>query len=459
MAATRIEGDPTAELEVRPGAVLWRLAWPAVSLNLLQTVNALLDTFFIQGLPTANATAASGATTSIFLFISLAFALGMASTALVARFYGAGNEADLKTACEQGVGTSLIGGFAVGLIAFALSPVLAWLQIPAADFEAIALMKTYLLGLAAGLPAVFVIQSLAGSLRGVGDTKSPMLLSGFQIFVHIGLNAWMIPSGPGRLGWGIAGAGAAFAISAWVAAIIYMSFARRTALGSVTLRWPQTEWVRRIVRIAFPAAIGAIVRVTSLMAFTFILKNVPRASYAVAALRPAFSVESLAFMPTFGLSIAAAALVGQSLGAQKPERAARVAWLAAHHAAVVSLVASVLIFAFAAPIADMLLPNQPEVAVEVATFLRYLCATEVLFAYAMVLLGAVQGAGDTTSPLWVNVVCMWGLRVPIAAVLAMPFGLDWGARGCWTSMMLTQAVQGLVAIWVFRRGHWKKKEV
>ncbi|MCC6402730.1 MAG: MATE family efflux transporter [Fimbriimonadaceae bacterium] len=459
MSEDRFEGDPTAELDIRPGVVLWRLAWPAVSLNLLQTVNALLDTFFIQTLPTSNATAASGATTSIFLFISLAFALGMASTALVARFFGAGNFPDLKAACDQGASTALIGGFSVGFLALALSPVLAWLQIPATDTEAVTLMKTYLVGLAAGLPAVFLIQSLAGSLRGVGDTKSPMLLSGFQILVHIGLNAWMIPHGHGHLGWGIAGAGAAFAISAWLAAIVYLVFARRTPVGQVRLRLPEMEWVRRIVRIAFPAAIGAFVRVTSLMAFTFILKGVPRASYAVAALRPSFSVESLAFMPTFGLSIAAAALVGQCLGAKKPERAERVGWLAAHYAGAVSLVASVLIFSFALPLAHLLLPDQPEIAAEVATFLRYLCATEVLFAYAMVLLGAVQGAGDTTSPLWVNLVCMWGLRVPIAAVLAMPFGLGLGARGCWISMMTTQAIQGVYAIWVYRRGRWKAKEV
>lgn len=463
MAAPVQHDDPTAALDSHPSRELWRLAWPAVTLNLLQTGNALLDTFFIQGLPSANATAASGSTTSIFLFVSLAFALGIAATALVSRSFGAGERGQMREACRQGVATATVAGLALAALAVLLSPLLASIQIPASNPEAARLMQRYLLGLAAGLPAVFFIQSLAGSLRGIGDTKSPMYISGLQILMHVALNAWWIPL-PGHmpfptLGWGIGGAGAAFAASAWASAAVYALWVRRTPLGAVGVQLPSRDWLRRIARIAGPSAVSAVVRVTSLMAYTFVLKSVPDASYAVAALRPAFSVESLAFMPAFGLSVSVAALVGQCLGAGKPERAERVAWLAAHNAGAVSLAASVVIVVFARPIAAVLMPDQPEIAAIVARFLVFLGSTEVLFAYGMVMLSAMQGAGDTVRPLWLTLATMWGMRVPLAAFAALPWGLGWGADGCWLSMAVTQAVLGLAAMAVFRRGAWKTQRV
>lgn len=439
------------------------MAWPAVTLNLMQTGNALLDTFFIQGLPPANATAASGATTSIFLFMNLAFALGVAVTALVSRAFGANERAELREACRHGVATSALAGLAVTVLAIALVPILTHLQIPSGNFEAARLMRSYVSGLAGGLPAVFVIQSLAGAMRGIGDTRSPMRISGLQIVIHAALNAWWVPA-PGSmpfatLGWGIAGAGAAFAASAWASAIVYAAAVGRTPLGRVGLLLPSGRWVRRISRIAWASAVNGIARVTSLMAFTYVLKGVPGASAAVAAIRPGFSVEALAFMPAFGLSVSVAALVGQCLGAGKPDRAERVAWLAAHHAGAVSLVASLVMVVGAVPIARALLPDQPEIAAVVARFLVYIGATEVLFGYGMVLLAAMQGAGDTVRPLWVNFACMWGVRVPLAAAAASAWGLGWGADGCWFAMSASQAVQGVAAMAVFRQGAWKRQRV
>jgi Na+-driven multidrug efflux pump len=213
----------------------------------------------------------------------------------------------------------------------------------------------------------------------------------------------------------------------------------------------------------------SIVRVTSLAAFTVVLKNTVDAVHAQGALRPGFSIESFAFIPAFGLSIAAAALVGQSLGMKDPDRAERLGWTAAHQAAIVSTIVSILLFIFADPLSRAVLPGDLKTAHYAAQFTRYVASTEVFFAYAMVLIGAMQGAGDTKRPLWLSLIALWGMRVPFAAFLALPvvslFGLasvrgaGMGADGAWLSMAATQLVQGVAAIWLFKKGAWKLTKV
>jgi len=481
-----VPAPPESERDALPAApenplkVVWTLAWPAVALNSLQTVNALLDSYFINQVSRAAMTAVGATTGFIFLFFAISFAIGTASTALVSRAYGAGNLEECVTANQRCLSMSVYFGLALFLIALPLSFVAAQFLVPEGDVEARRLFFEYASIYMLSLPAVFVIQSLAGSLRGIGDTRSPLVISGLQILLHIALNFLLIlPSHdvmgftvPG-MGLGLKGAAIAMAISSTLAAFVYVVWSGRTELATrLSLAWPGVEWVNRIVRIAFPASMTAVIRVSSMIMFTFILRSLPdkdEASLAVAAIRPGFAIESFAFMPAFGLSIAAATLVGQSLGMRLPDRAERLGWVTAHMAGAVSLVVSVCLFIFADPLAHMLLTDQPGVADITANFIRFIASTEVFFAYAMVLLRAMQGAGDTRSPLWISVWAQWGIRVPLAAVLAMPAitvlgiisieGVGMGANGAWLSMAATQLIQGVAAIWVFKRGRWKLTEV
>lgn len=460
----------------RVARTLWTLAWPAVALNTLQTVNSLLDSFFVGQLPRAALTAVSAATPVMFFFFSFAMALGTATTAIVSRAYGAGQEEEFRRANRQALALSLFGGAFFSLFAGLLAPAFAALMTPPHDAEARSMMTQYVLIYALGIPANFLIQALAGSLRGIGDTKSPMVISGAQILLHIVLNYLFIFEGhrvgglwiPG-LGWGVAGAAAALTASAWVAALAYLAWSGRTPLGSAWgLRWPAWSWTVRIGRIGLPAAGSAMVRVFGYGSFTWLLAQLPNGSDAQAALRPSFAVESIAFMPAFGLSVAAAALVGQSLGMKRPDRAERIGWLAAHHAAIVSTLAAVVLFVLSEPISAAIIPDKPQVAAIVASYIRFICATEIGFAYGMVLVGAMQGAGDTVSPLVMSFVTMIVLRLPLAYVLAFPVAVNvygiplpvgMGVDGAWLSMSITQAIQGAIAIWMFKRGRWKLKKV
>ncbi|MCH7903683.1 MAG: MATE family efflux transporter [Armatimonadetes bacterium] len=460
--------------------IVWVLAWPAVALNSLQTLNALLDTFFISNVSRQAMTAAGAAMPFIFLFFSITFAIGIAATAIVSRAFGAGVIAECITANRKCLSLATYLGFALFLIAWPASFGAAHALIPKGDVASRVLFIEYASIYMLSLPSVFIIQSLAGSLRGIGDTRSPMVISGIQIFLHIALNFLLIL--PEREVFGITvpgadlglkGAAIGMAVSSLCAAVTYIAWSKRTQLKSrFTMAWPGMEWIRRIVRIAAPASMMAFFRVSSLMAFAFILRSLPNkddAAIAVAAIRPGFSIESFAFMPAFGLSIAAATLVGQSLGMKRPDRAAKLGWVAAHQAGIVSLTISVLLFIFASPLAHFIIGAQQDVADVTANFIRFVASTEVFFAYGMVMMRAMQGAGDTRRPMWLSVFALWGVRVPLAAVLALPsitifgfitiHGANMGANGAWLSMAVTQLIQGVVAVILWKKGAWKSQEV
>ncbi len=469
-----LSNPPGATVPERTARVVWALAWPAVALNSLQVVNSLLDSGFVGHLDKSSLVAYGGMTPVLFLMFSLAMSLATAATALVSRAYGAEDVAQYKMASRQSLAMSLFGGAAFASICWLLAPAFARGLLPREAAESIPKMAEFFRIYAFGLPAIFIIQALAGSLRGVGDTKSPMVISGMQICAHIVLNFILIfppkqffgMTLPGA-NMGLAGAATALAASAWMSAIIYVVYASRTRIGK---QWdvalPKPEWIMRIIRIAVPAAVMSVLRVGSLTVFQLVLTQVPNGETAIAALRTGFAIEAIMFMPSFGLSMAASALVGQSLGMKQPDRAERLTWVAAHHAALVTFSLSLPIFIGAEGIATLMLGSKQEIVAEAAKFIRYLCITEIFFAYAMVMIGAMQGAGDTKRPLWLTIISLWMLRVPLAYLMALNashtvlgIGLGMGATGAWIAMSATQGLQGILSLYFFKKGAWKTVKV
>lgn len=458
--------------------VVWALAWPVVTLNILQTANSLLDVGFVGHLDTKSLTAYSAATPVTFLLFTFAMTFPTGTTAVVSRAFGAEQVEEFRMAAKQGLTIGLLLGVVIALAAINLSWVLPSLLIPKGSEAAGPHFLTYFAIFAAALPAMFLIQTLAAALRGIGDTRSPMVISGIQIMLHMLLNFILIFP-PRQLAGGItfpgfnmglAGAATALAVSAWLSAIGYLLYSDRTPL---TAAWklvaPTWQWFVRIMRISVPAVAMGVMRVFSFMVFQIILTKSEYGAIGVPAMRPTFSVESIMFMPAFGLSAAAAALVGQSLGMKRPDRAERLGWTASHLGAAITLALVIPVFVAAPYITPLLVADKPEIAAESARFLRYLCVTEVGFAYAMVTLGAMQGAGDTVRPFWITAFSLWGIRVPLTWILVhsstMLFGflpvpgLGWGLVGAWFAMSSTQLLQGVLCVLAFKQGKWKFKEV
>lgn len=497
MASTIPEADPPNEddspsvsgkparltPEVSDNRAVWQLAGPAVTLNLLQTINQFLDSFFLghlkfNGQPDpAPLAAVAASSTLVFLLFSFGMALGTAPTAIVARAFGAGNKEELRTAAQKSIGFAVLVSLILMLVGFALTPVAQRVFVPDGADRVALLAGQYITIFILGLPAVYIIQTLAGCLRAIGDGKSPMVISAGQIGIHLILNLALIYPGynvagiqiPGA-GLGLMGAAIALTASAWISAIVYLLFARTTPLAiRFNFRLPEMHWVQRFTRIAAPASLMAFLRVGSFGLLMSVLRQVPDAEYALAAMRIGINVEAVAFMPAFALMVSAQALVGQSLGRKDPDRAARLGWLAAHHSALVTVAVSVLLVLTAQPLVNFMLEGQPKEVAEIA--IRYIwivLATEVLFNYAMVLVGAMQGAGDTVRPVWLAIFALWIVRIPAAALLALPLiqlgplsipGFSLGAEGVWWAISISQSVNGIGAMILFKKGAWKTAKV
>lgn len=458
----KTETSPTYKPE-RLSRLLFNVAWPVVALNLLQVVNSLLDRFFIGHLP-EEAMAAHGASMSIiFLLFSLAMSISIGTGAIVARHFGAREVSEYKMAAQQSVQIAVYVGFGLALLGVLLTPLLARFILPAEDKASIGYLTVFLQMYSLGVPAICIIQVLAASLRSIGDTKSPMFLSGAQILIHVLLNyAFIFPKiGPfSGLGLGLQGAGLALSSSAWISAIAYLLYIRRTPIGArFSTNLPKRDWLQRVLRIAVPSAFQAALRTFSLTAFTLILGYVPNHKAALSAMGTGFAIESLMFAPAFGISAAAGALVGQNLGAKNPGQAERIGWLASMAAFTIALVICGPIYFSVPYFAGNLVGHKPEITAELVSIVQWLCVTEPLFCLAMVLIGAMQGAGDTKRPLWIGIFSLWFLRVPLAILFALPIGMALGAKGAWIAMSITQGLQGILSAFAWKKGQWKTVKV
>lgn len=442
---------------------VWELAWPIIALNSLQVVNSLLDARFISSLGDDALNASGAAQSLVFLFVSLAFAVGVGATALVSRFYGSGETESLLKASRQTTTLALLLGILISIIGYFSLPYVCGLFVQPGG-AAYREMLRYLGPLMVGIPAVYVFNNLASSLRAISNTKTPMVVSGIQILIHMALNFVLIFPPRELMGvtipganLGIAGAGWAFSISAWCSALLYFPASGRTILGPTwKLQKPDLSWVSRTLKIALPASLMTIIRVSSFAVFSMALKHTNEGEAALGAMRVGIAMESIAFMPAFGFSMAASALVGQSLGRKDPDSAERLAWSATNQAVIVMSVMAVVFFVFAPQFAAFFIerPDQQAIAI---SYMRIIALTEPLFGYAMVLTGAHQGAGDTGRPTWANFISSWVLRVPLVYIFAV--GMKLGSTAAWVAMAVTQAVNGAIMIYLFRQGTWKDKSV
>jgi Na+-driven multidrug efflux pump len=259
-------------------------------------------------------------------------------------------------------------------------------------------------------------------------------------------------------------------LSQVIAMALYVVYIKRTSLAD-SIRGPWTfdmVWAKRIARIGIPASAQQFIRVGSMLAFQALLANSPAKAAAVAALGVGLRSESIAFMPGFGYSIAASAFVGQNLGAKKVDRAEKGAWAATWQALLVMSLMGVLFASFADPIARFFIHhNEGETVAQVAltnetirlttSYLRIALWAEPFLALGMVLTGALQGAGETTSPTRVTLLTMVLFRVPLGwyAIYHTPFGI----MGAWWVMTVSTILQGICMVIIFRQGRWRRVEI
>lgn len=179
-------------------------------------------------------------------------------------------------------------------------------------------------------------------------------------------------------------------------------------------------------------------------------------SDAVAGYTIAIRIIMFTTLPSWGLSNAAATLVGQNLGANQPERAETSVWRASFFNMLFLLTLSIGLFFGAEPIVRIF--NNSEAVVEAGVLsLRILSAGYIFWAYGMVIIQSFNGAGDTVTPTIINLICFWALEIPLGYLLAVTLG--WGIGGVAAAVTISESIWAVVAIIIFRRGRWKKVKI
>lgn len=436
---------------------VWRIAWPSVLTGLLMTTNSFLDRFFVGQLGKESMAAIGVGGQILFLLVSLSMAVAVGTTALVARFTGAREREQVVCATAQSISLGAVLGVVLTCAAYAALPFL--LRAMGIESAASALCSAFLAAALIGTPAMMAGNAISAAFRALGDTRTPLRVSILANVVHMAgdwtlmLGHWGCP----RLG--VQGGGIAVSLSMITSLIAYLMFLRRSPVrGSLSVRhlFPRIQWARRLLRVGSPAAATMLIRTVSGLAFTGVLARTQEGTAAVAALPIGLTAESIAFMPGFGFSIAASALVGQALGASDPDRAEQYGWTSARTSMAVMSVMGLVFFVCAAPFARLFSPD-PQVVLLATDYLRVMAISEPMLAIGMVLTGALQGAGDTLRPTIVTAVTFWAFRLPLAWWLGL--GLNMQAHGAWIAMAVSTIVGGFLTLGLFRSGKWKTAKV
>ena len=431
------------------------LAVPMVLELVLESTFAVVDIFFVAKLgPSAVATV--GLTESyLFLIYSIAMGLAMGVTALVARRVGEGARGEASVTAAQALWVAVLASvpFAVAGMVWARE-LLALMGADAWTLEHGTGYMRWMLGGNVVILLLFVINAI---FRGAGDAAIAMRV----LWVANGINIVLDPVF--IFGWGPVPAfgveGAAIATNIGRGAGVLMQLwilfrgGRHIRVQAAQLAWrARVAW--QLVRTSLGGVGQMIVAMTSWIFLMRILASI--GSEAVAGATIAIRVMMFTMMPAWGMSNAAATLVGQNLGAQQPGRAEAAVWQIGRYNMLYLVCIALLFFVLPRELVGVFSAD-PQVVAIGAEWLRILSYSLFVYGWWMVSVQAFNGAGDTATPTWINVVFFWLIQIPLAWWFALK--LEHGATGVFWAVFVSETAVGLFTLWLFSRGRWKTVRV
>lgn len=426
------------------------LAIPMMLELALESVFAVVDMYFVGKLG-ANAIATVGMTESImFIVYSFAMGISIAATAIVARRVG---EKNPEAAANTGVQAMILSSgiaviFGVLGVLFA-SDILSLLG---AKPDVIAEGTSFTRTMLGGSVVVVLIFVINGIFRGAGDAAMAMK----SLWLASITNIILCPIGIHY--FGLVGAAYATVVARGVG-VLYQCFHLLRGKGIVKIHTgdlaPNLETMRSIIDIALPAAFQNIIASGS---WVVLVRLIAETGGTAASAGYQICIRNVMFflMPAWGLSNAAATLVGQNLGAKQPERADESVRLTAKYNVVFMFCVTLVFILAASPIIGIFTDN-PEVLRFGALALQVIGSGYVFYGLGMVMMQALNGAGDTKTPTLINVVGFWVFQIPFAYFLAK--GLHWSATGAFIAVPAAETLIALIAWYYFRKGAWKTVQV
>jgi putative MATE family efflux protein len=434
---------------------IFMLSVPMVLEMLMESLFAVVDIFFVARVST-NAVATVGLTESVLTLIySVAWGLCTAATSLIARRIGENNAEGAGHAAAQTVLLSFGLGLVLGLPGFLFAEQL--LQFMGGSAALIREGAGYTRLMFASTPVIVMLYSLGGVLRGAGNAATAMR----SLWVANGVNILLDPLFIFGLsfvpGFGVMGAAIATSTGRGIG-VAYQLYKMTGTSGAFTIKMshltPDFGIIKQLLSLAFGTTFQFLIGSASWVFLNRIVASF--GSDVTAGYTIAIRIIIFTIMPAWGMANAAATLTGQNLGANQPDRAEQSVWKSAFYNVVFMVSVAVVFFIFAENLVRIFDQTPNVVAVGVAA-LRIICLGYFFYPFGMVLSQAFNGAGDTRTPLIINVICFWIIEIPLAYVLAHKTPL--AANGVYFSIAIAESIMAMMLIYLFRQGKWKKMQV
>ena len=431
---------------------IFLLAIPMIIEMGMESVFALVDLFFVSKLG-KHAVSTVGLTESVLTIIySIAIGVSMAATAVVARRIGEKNEKGAAFAAMQSIWLGIV-------LILVLSAAGMWfskdiLRLMGAEDETIKIGVSYTRIMMGSSLAIMLLFLINGIFRGAGDASIAMR----SLTIANGFNIVLCPLLINGLGpipaLGITGAAMATTIGRSLGVLyqLYYLFNGKSVV-KLTKASLKAEWevVRSLVNIAWPATFQFVIASCSWIFLALLVAETGH-SAASAGYQTALRIVMFFLLPAWGISNAAATLVGQSLGAKDFGRAERSVLQTAKYNAVFMGVVS-LLFLFLPQVIVGFFTQQEEVQRYAISALRIISTGYIFYGVGMVMINAFNGAGDTRTPTLINIFCFWMFQLPLAYLLAKHF--SWGPTGVFVAIPVAETVITITAFLLFKRGRWK----
>ncbi|NBF41316.1 MAG: MATE family efflux transporter [Spirochaetes bacterium] len=431
-------------------ATLLRLATPIMLANLFQMFYNLADAFFLGRIGREAVSAVAISFNIVMLIVVVGSGLATAGQTLISQSRGRGDQKRVDFYLGQ-MTTSLLGfSLIISLAGGVLIPaLLALLQVPPDAFPQ---TQQYLRIIFAGLPFMFLFFVMQAAMQGIGDSMTPLLIQAGTIVLNIALDPLLI-FGVGPLPrMEVAGAAVATVISRSMGSAVALLILLRGGRGlHLKLRnlIPKPAAVRLFFRVGAPISVGQGLSGLGFVVLQGIVNGFGTA--VIAAFGVGTRIIGLFNMPAIGFSRATASLVGQSIGAGRPDQAKTVLRQSVLTILAFMSVGMTLTFFFGNLVVRFFVDDAAVVEVGAVMF-RVVSISVIPFALFTVANGAFQGGGDTKPVMYLNVARLWGLRVPVAYVLAVAIGI--GPLGVWMSMVVSNVVIAAAGFWILSKGRW-----
>ena len=437
------------------GRAIVLLAIPMVLEMAMESLFGIVNVFWVGHLGKEQA-AAVGITESLLTIVfTVGLGLSMGTTAMVARRIGEKDPAGAARVAKQAILLGILISVPIGLAGVTFSRQLfRMMNAEAGVTVAGGGYLSVIFGANVIIMMLFLINAI---FRGAGDAAIAMRVLWISNAINLVLDPCLIFGLGPFPALGVTGSAIATTIGRGCG-VVYQLTRLLGGHSRVPLRWRQVKADFAVMRQLWGISLGGMLQYLVATAAWMLLMSIVGkfGSAAQAGYTIALRIIIVTILPSWGMSNAAATLVGQNLGAGKPERAEKSVWLAGHSNAVFLTGIAVVFILFAESLVSIFTRDRAVIAYGVDA-LRYISYGYIFYGYGMVMAQAFNGAGDTMTPTIINLICFWSVQIPLAYALALWFG--WGAQGVFLAVTVAESLLAVLAMLAFRRGRWKALKI